>query len=105
MKVKIGQLKTHLSEYLREIQRTGEPLEVCVRETVVAYLTPSSATGSDSVRLAEAPMLEQHLKESGLLWKRSILPSDDPFIPTPTPAGDGKRDISTVPAMRAERDW
>jgi antitoxin (DNA-binding transcriptional repressor) of toxin-antitoxin stability system len=105
MKVKVGQLKTHLSAYLRELQRTGEPLEVCVRESVVAYLSPSGATGTDATRLVDTQIIEQRLKDAGLSLRRPALPSEGPFIPTPTLAGDGKRDISTLPIMRAERDW
>lgn len=41
IKVKVGQLKTHLSRYLKNIKETGEPIEVCVREDTVANLTPS----------------------------------------------------------------
>ena len=32
MKVRVGQLKTYLSRYLKDIRETGEPIEVCVRE-------------------------------------------------------------------------
>lgn len=39
MKVKIGDLKTHLSQYLRDLKESDEPIEVCVRENTVAYLT------------------------------------------------------------------
>jgi len=39
MKVKIGDLKTHLSQYLRDLKESDEPIEVCVREDTVAYLT------------------------------------------------------------------
>jgi len=42
MKVKVGQLKTHLSRYLKDVKETGESIEVCVREDTVAYLTPSA---------------------------------------------------------------
>jgi antitoxin (DNA-binding transcriptional repressor) of toxin-antitoxin stability system len=38
MKVKVGELKTHFSKYIRELQEREEPIEVCVREDTVAYL-------------------------------------------------------------------
>jgi antitoxin (DNA-binding transcriptional repressor) of toxin-antitoxin stability system len=56
MKVKIGELKTHLSKYLRQIERSGEPVEVCVREDTVAYLTPKrtlDSTGLQKQKLAQ----------------------------------------------------
>ncbi len=39
MKVKIGELKTHLSKYVQSVRDGGEPIEVCVRGKTVAYLT------------------------------------------------------------------
>lgn len=38
MKVKVGELKTHFSKYIRELEDNDEPIEVCVREETVAYL-------------------------------------------------------------------
>jgi antitoxin (DNA-binding transcriptional repressor) of toxin-antitoxin stability system len=46
MKVKIGELKTHLSKYLRDLKESDEPIEVCVREDTVAYLTSAKAEDS-----------------------------------------------------------
>jgi len=43
MKVKIGELKTHFSKYLRDLKESDEPIEVCVREDTVAYLTSARA--------------------------------------------------------------
>lgn len=38
MKIKVGELKTHFSKYIRELEQSDEPIEVCVREETVAYL-------------------------------------------------------------------
>lgn len=46
MKVKIGELKTHFSKYLRGLKESDEPIEVCVREDTVAYLTSAKAGDS-----------------------------------------------------------
>lgn len=101
MKVKVGQLKAHLSRYLREIQDSGETLEVCVRETPVAYLKPIV----EDLLLEEGPPAElvKALESDGVRivqWGRK---SD--FVPTPRPAGDGKFIKNSVVAMREEKDW
>lgn len=101
MKVKVGQLKTHLSQYLREIQETGETLEVCVRERPVAYLTPIAAQAEEADALP--PDLEESLAKDGIRivqWGRK---SD--FVPTPRPAGDGKCIENTIVSIREEKDW
>lgn len=35
MKVKVGELKTNLSNYLRRVRDNGEEIEVCIREEAV----------------------------------------------------------------------
>lgn len=46
MKVKIGELKARFSKYLRDLKESDEPIEVCVREDTVAYLTSAKAEES-----------------------------------------------------------
>jgi antitoxin (DNA-binding transcriptional repressor) of toxin-antitoxin stability system len=38
MKANVADLKAHLSEYLRQVTETGEPIAVCVRNQPVAEL-------------------------------------------------------------------
>ncbi|MCC5841810.1 MAG: hypothetical protein JJT96_16975 [Opitutales bacterium] len=101
MKVKVGQLKARLSQYLRQIEETGETLEVCVRETAVAYLKPIAV--ASSANKGPAPEILQSVAESGVRlvqWGEK-----DNFVPTPRPAGDGKNPRNSVVAMREEKDW
>src|SRR5690606_18809488 len=101
MKVKLGQLKTHLSKYLREIQESGERLEVCVRETPVAYLTPIK---DEKDREAEPPPdIVKSLEDVGLQLTRWGTKSKR--VPIPQPAGDGKTIKNSIVAMREEKDW
>lgn len=99
MKVKVGQLKAHLSRYLREIQETGESLEVCVRETPVAYLTPIGEEKEEN----PPPDLVKAMAADGIRIVQWGCKKD--FVPTPRPAGDGKTFKNTVVAMREEKDW
>jgi len=101
MKVKVGQLKTHLSKYLREVQETGEAIEVCVREKPVAYLTPIEDAGSVEDRRRKE--IEDKLAGSGIVISQWGNKSD--FVPAPRPAGDGKKIENTIVAMRQEKDW
>jgi len=64
MRVKVGELKTHLSKYLRELEGSDEPIEVCVREKTVAYLR--SAKVEKRVHLDEV-RLNQRLEAAGIL--------------------------------------
>lgn len=101
MKVKVGQLKARLSQYLREIQQSGETIEVCVREAPVAYLspTPKSSTPNPCAPLE----LESLLAEDGIRivqWAKK-----GNFVPTPQPLNDGKSVSNSVVAMREEKNW
>jgi len=103
MKVKVGQLKTHLSQYLREIEETGESIEVCVRERPVAYLTPMIKNDM-CAKSAPSPELVKSLAVNGIRivqWGGKM----NDFVPTPRPAGDGRQIENSVVAMREERDW
>jgi antitoxin (DNA-binding transcriptional repressor) of toxin-antitoxin stability system len=105
MKVKIGELKTHLSRYLSELRKGGEAIEVCVREEPVAYLTAISADGPKASFDVESAELNKRLKENGLIWDGHFRGKACSFKPKPTLAGDKTRNISTIEAIRAERDW
>ncbi|MCC5847285.1 MAG: type II toxin-antitoxin system prevent-host-death family antitoxin [Verrucomicrobia bacterium] len=103
MKVKVGQLKAHLSQYLREMEASGEPIEVCVRERPVAYLTPIMEKDNHA-ESGPPPELVKSLAANGIRivqWGGE----DDDFVPTPRPAGDGKQIENSVVAMREEKDW
>ena len=101
MKVKVGQLKAHLSKYLKTVRETGEPIEVCLREEGVAYLTP--VRGKDAGGVDVEKDLEARLQGVGLLvtqWRTAGI-----FEPRPGKAGDGKKMANSIVSMRKERDW
>ncbi|MGC9449937.1 MAG: type II toxin-antitoxin system Phd/YefM family antitoxin [Oceanipulchritudo sp.] len=102
MRVKVGQLKARLSEYLRQVEATGEPVEVCVRETPVAWLTPiqkgsEARTGGDTVEV-------ERLRTMGLSVRTSKVPKGN-WKPTVGRPGDGRRVENTVVEMRESKDW
>jgi len=63
MKVKVGELKTHLSKYLRDLEGSDEPIEVCVREDTVAYLRSAKAEENVS---PDAARLNRRLEAAGI---------------------------------------
>lgn len=101
MKVKVGQLKAHLSKYLKSVEETGEPIEVCVREKGVAYLTP--LPGKNEADLNRDKQLEARLQAVGLCVTQWGCSSG--FEPKPGKPGDGKKIANTILALRGERDW
>jgi prevent-host-death family protein len=100
MKVRTGELKTHLSHYLRKVRETGEALEVCVREETVAYLVPAR----DVRQTAYDDELRSRLSRIGLTLSNDH-PKKKSRLPHPAAALDGKTDVDTIQAMRAEKDW
>ena len=105
MKVKVADLKAHLSRHLRQLKKTGETIEVCVREDSVAYLTPASAGVPDQNAARHNDALRLRLHAAGLVM------ATEGKTPQPLPAiqasvaRDGRTDIATAAALRAERDW
>lgn len=101
MKVKIAELKTHLSKYVQSIREGGEPIEVCVREQTVAYLTKAESVPSSSVE--EDRHLAERLKRKGILLQSAGCVTSkrlEPGLP-----GDGKIHENSVVAIRKEKDW
>lgn len=106
MKVKVGELKTHLSSYLRKVEEDGEALEVCVRERPVAYLVPAVAADSgDSGEAGAAGSLAARLKAQGLVVSGTPVAARGLKLPEPRLAGDQRKDVDSVRAMRSGRDW
>jgi len=103
VKVKVGDLKTHLSRYLRTVDETGLTLEVCVRDETVAYLVPANAKGA-SVQDADRK-LRQHLSDVNLRWDPAGSALVAEFNPHPVMAGDGRPDVVTTDAMRSASNW
>ena len=106
MKVKIADLKTNLSQHLRTMRETGEPIEVCVRETPVAYIT-SADHSATAKRLSEQmdEELRQRLRARGVMLVASGSRAGSlPEIKVSV-AGDGRKDLSTIAAQRAEKEW
>ena len=107
MKVKTADLKANLSSYVRKVRETGEPVEILLREEAVAYLTPVCGEKKQTVQeIQDMKALERDLAEIGLtcqMARAGSKPSD--FTPAPAVAGDGQADVSTVEAIRSEKDW
>lgn len=100
MKVKIGELKTHLSKYLRDLEGSDEPIEVCVREDTVAYL--SSAKAEDSGNPSSA-RLNRRLEAAGITvsrWGNAAEPLRSPGH-CENPVG-GPNSVETI---RRERNY
>lgn len=105
MRVKVADLKAHLSRHLRHVQETGETLQVCVRENPVAYLTPAGAAAPDAAELKATDVLRERLRSAGLRLAEPISRTRAlPVIQAAT-AGDGRTDLATVAALRAAKDW
>lgn len=105
MKVKIGELKAHFSRYVRDLQKHGEPIEVCVREKPVAYLTTAEQPAHDGFGHAELTRMVRQFEAAGLRWFPAPAGSLANFKAAPVTAGDDRADVKTVERMRAERDW
>ena len=83
MQVKSAELKTHLSHYLRLVQETGEDIEVCVRETPVAYLTRTKEAPMNTAQQLETRQLEAAFQTVGLTLAAPVaLPSTTRRMPT-----------------------
>jgi len=99
MKVKVSELKTNLSRYLKHLDEAGT-IEVCLREEPVAYLVSAR---SPSERTQQ--VLADKVSEAGLVLRSSSSRRPTGAIPTPGVAGDGRTDISTVESMRQLRNY
>lgn len=100
MKVKVGQLKTHLSRYLQKVRDTGESIEVCVREDTVAYLC-SAAKAEDASM--PSPELNRSLESDGL---RVIHRGNkSKLLPTPGSCATPALGNNSIERIRAEKNW
>ena len=108
MRVKTAELKNRLSHYLRQIQESGESIEVCVRDRAVAVLLPVEAE-QDSDRAAgrrEREALRRQMGAVGLIYEAPMGSRKGAQLEMePQEAGDGKLDRRTIDEMRGERDW
>lgn len=104
MKVKVAELKARLSGYVRQVRRTGEPVEVFVREESVAYLVPAGPAASDPAARREEQARRDRLRAAGLRETAATGPGPRPDI-IARPAGDGRTDVSTMAALRGRKDW
>ena len=101
VKVMSTVLKTHLGKYLREVEQNRSTLEVCLRNRTVAYLVPA---------IGPLPVGGSHSQREALSLAGIRLDSSSPRrakaqISPPVLAGDGREDLSSVAAMRGDRDW
>ena len=100
MKVKVSELKTHLSSYLKNINEAGE-IEVCLREEPVAYLISAEKRSR-----GEARRLADCVDASGLVLSKASEQGAQPvYAPVAQVAGDGRTDISTIDSLRNGRDY
>ena len=100
MKVKVGELKTHLSKYLRDLEGSDEPIEVCVREDTVAYLSSAKAGDGGNPNSAR---LNRRLEAAGITvsrWGNAAEPLRSPGR-CENPAG-GPNSVETI---RRERNY
>ena len=100
MKVKVGELKTHLSKYLRDLEGSEEPIEVCVREETVAYLRSAKAENGGN---PDAAKLDRRLEAAGITvsqWGAAADPLHSPGR-CENPAG-GDNSVETI---RRERNY
>lgn len=98
MKVKIGELKTHLSKYLRDLEGTDEPIEVCVREETVAYLRSAKVEDRGNPNSAR---LSRRLEAAGITvsqWGYDTEPLGSPGR-CENPAG-GPNSVETIRQQR-----
>lgn len=101
MKVKIGELKTHLSKYLRQLEQGEGRIDVCVREDTVAYLTSARSSYKEN---AEKRDLEKHLESAGIevsQWGTSQASPIEQGGTCENPA-EGPNSIERI---RRERNW
>jgi antitoxin (DNA-binding transcriptional repressor) of toxin-antitoxin stability system len=103
MKVRIGELKTHLSKYVQGLREGGEPVEVCVRDEAVAYLT-AAAPGESPGQAREMQELARRLEASGLRLRAGTT-FKETALPPLGRAGDGRRVKNSVSDMRSGKDW
>jgi antitoxin (DNA-binding transcriptional repressor) of toxin-antitoxin stability system len=101
MKVMSAELKTHLGKYLREVEQNRVTLEVCLRDRTVAYLVP--AIGPLPVGASHSP--REALTLAGIRLDSSSPRRAKSQLSPPVLAGDGREDLSSVAAMRGDRDW
>lgn len=100
MKVKIGELKTHFSRYLRDLEGSSEPIEVCVREDTVAYLSSAKAEKGGNPNSAE---LSQRLEAAGITvsrWGNAVEP-----LRSPGHCEDPVGGLNSVETIRQERNY
>jgi len=99
MKVKVSELKTHLSRYLKDLEEKGM-IEVCLREEPVAYLVPAGTTPQTTQKA-----LADKVRAAGLRLHAPSREQRESTPPVAGIAGDGRTDVSTVESMRKERDY
>ncbi|NBD38457.1 MAG: type II toxin-antitoxin system prevent-host-death family antitoxin [Verrucomicrobia bacterium] len=104
MKVKVAELKAHLSKYLRRVRESDEPVEIYLREEPVAYLVSQPGQPADGESTAA---LKERLRQVGLglAVDRREATSPAEFQPRPRPPGDKGKVANSVVSMRGEKDY
>lgn len=104
MKVKVAELKAHLSKYLRRVRESDEPVEIYLREEPVAYLVSKPGKRADG---ESAALLKEGLRQVGLALAgdRREAASPAEFQPRPRPPGDKREVANSVVSMRREKDY
>lgn len=109
MEARIADLKNNLSRFLKRMSESGEPITVLDRNTPIAKITPIRSKGRSvkSNWQAESDSLRARAKKAGVkLAVTSVEPKPLRLLAVvPQVAPDGRRDINTVAAMRAEKEY
>lgn len=105
MKIKVAKLKANLSKVLKDIEQTGDTVEVCVREAPVAYLTPVKTTKGKHDPRAEINQLVHAFAGLGMKLHPPASLRQVKYKISPRTAGDGRRDINTMEMIRNETPW
>ena len=103
MRVKTADLKNNLSRYLRDLQRSGESITVCDRETPVAILSPWP-TDEDAAWKRECAERCALVAQSGLVLHPPAKRPLKPVLLPPLTAGDGRTDLRSIDSIR-RRDY
>lgn len=105
MNARIAELKNNLSRLLREMAASGEPITVFDRDTPVAKIIPLRGKKPKATAWErEREMLRKSAAKHGV---KLNLTAEKPAATTPAPrvARDGRRDVATVAALRAEKNY
>jgi len=109
MQVKTGELRNHLSRYLKRLAQTGESVTILDRNRPVARLVPlkGKRKHADASWEKEKAKLLARAEKLGIkitLTANRPQPMRDLVLPPPSPTEKGSRENAVV-EMRREKDY